>query len=221
MATKNEQDCEPDKCSAQSKAQRVKYLRNLANLCRKDVCEDSKINLNTLIGWEVGRHGGLSKLGARRLITRIEKEGVMCSEQWLLTGEGQKPTLLSQHCESNSEQQKILQELALFQSNYKYTLTFTLTDDSMKPYFEKGDCVAGVELTGTTTLNTLLDAPCIIKTENEILVRIFKPGSKRGHYHLCCSDLNASLTFPTLYDIKVISAARICWHRKIIGDSLC
>src|SRR5579862_8575903 len=73
-----------------AKAERLKRIRNLANLSREDFC-DGDINLTTLISWEIGRFGGLSRKGASSVIARVAKEGVFVTPEWLLYEVGAGP----------------------------------------------------------------------------------------------------------------------------------
>ncbi|MBI5448694.1 MAG: XRE family transcriptional regulator, partial [Gammaproteobacteria bacterium] len=58
------------------RGRRIKILRVLANLDRKAVEEKHGINFNTLKGWELGRHGGLTEKGAKKIISMCQQEGV-------------------------------------------------------------------------------------------------------------------------------------------------
>src|SRR5437868_3849341 len=79
--------------SPEAKSKRLKRIRNLANLTREQVCEEGNINIHTLIGWENGRFGGLTRAGAKRLLKRVAREGVQCTVEWLLNEIGRGPTI--------------------------------------------------------------------------------------------------------------------------------
>jgi hypothetical protein len=70
--------------SPQARGERVRRVRNMANLSRPALCDKSDFKIDTLIGWEVARHGGLTEKGAQKLIHRIAQEGVICTVEWLL-----------------------------------------------------------------------------------------------------------------------------------------
>ncbi len=63
---------------ALERGNRVKRCRNIANLTREAVCDTGALNILTLKGWELGKHGGLSEAGAQKVLARVEKEGVRC-----------------------------------------------------------------------------------------------------------------------------------------------
>src|SRR5438552_2660970 len=77
--------------SPEAKAERLKRIRNLANLSREEFCLDGEVNLATLVSWEVGRFGGLSRKGAGNVIARVAKEGVFVTPEWLLHEVGAGP----------------------------------------------------------------------------------------------------------------------------------
>src|ERR1700733_6271968 len=79
------------KSSEEARAERVKRVRNLANLSRKEMCNDGTLNINTYKGWELGRYGGLPLDGADKIVARVAKEGVICTAKWLLYGTGEPP----------------------------------------------------------------------------------------------------------------------------------
>jgi len=60
--------------SSVARAKRLRQVRNMANLSRKEMCSGSVINLSTYKGWEIGRGGGISIGGAKRVIARVKKD---------------------------------------------------------------------------------------------------------------------------------------------------
>lgn len=213
---------------AERRATRIKRVRNLANLTRKQMCENSTIKPQTLIGWEVARHGGLSKIGARKIIERIALEGVICSFEWLFDGEGQGPTLIPDYgsnkdalnCTSLhddkklSEDERIIDELRLFRKHYTDSIELQITDDTMSPRFVIGDYVAGVKLYHED-IAKLVDNICIVQLESgAILTRLLKTGNKEGYYTLICLNYETNKAEPIIYNVKLICAARVIFHRK-------
>ena len=87
--------------SPKAKGERLKRIRHLGNLSREEFCEGSEINLATLISWEVGRFGGLSSKGAKRVIARAAKEGVFCTIEWLLYEIGVGPEVRVDYKKAN------------------------------------------------------------------------------------------------------------------------
>lgn len=211
-----------NKLAAIARGERLRKIRNLANLSRKDMCEGSDINLDTLIGWEVARHGGLSAVGSRKVVERVAKEGVFCTVDWLLHGTEPLPKVIlafseKTHLHENllsDEEKKIFAELSYFKSHYHSILTLVMEDNSMLPFFEAGDRLAGVKRV-KHSFESLLNKPCIIELKDHTLFAgILKRGSKEGCYHLACTNNHTSSLEFVLENIEILSAALVTWHRK-------
>lgn len=220
---KNTQE-EQEKSAATAKAERLKRIRRLANLSREEMCSDGDINLTTLISWEVGRFGGLSKKGAIAVIKRVEREGVLCTLEWLLYGEGKSPELnfqsemqgknKSSESKLQTEEEKIMEELLTFHRVNKNAIDFTIKDNSMLPHFKPGDIVAGVKRF-KDDIAKLIGQNCIIETSDGLItVRNIQPGSAKNKYALVASNLEAKAKDLILYDKKIVSAAPIVWLRR-------
>lgn len=191
------------------RGKRLKRLRTLANLNRKIVEEKYGINLNTLKGWELGRHGGITEKGAKKILTMCESEGVTCDLNWLLYATGPAPILqerMSPH--SNKVINKIAQEILFFHQNNKNATELMITDDSMAPCFQPGDYVAGVKR-DNNAIDKLLGMHCIIECEQGTFLRTLQQSNKENFYNLigCLEKYN-------LQEVKLISAAPVTWHRK-------
>ena len=139
------------------KGERLRRLRNLANLSREEFCDDGSINFTTLISWEVGRFGGVSVKGAKRVIERVAREGVICTPEWLLYEIGVGPEVRADYTRINKitakntpalsmrdEKANIIEELMLFKKLNKQAIDFIIEDDTMLPQFQIGDYVAGI-----------------------------------------------------------------------------
>jgi hypothetical protein len=53
-----------ERSSGDARAERLKRLRNLANLSREQMCESGELNINTLKGWEIGGRASSSSIGS-------------------------------------------------------------------------------------------------------------------------------------------------------------
>ena len=93
---------------SKERAERLRRLRNFSNLTRKELCEGAGININTYIGYEVGKYGGISKKGAEKVINYIEKKGVYSTVEWLMTGCGQPPNVTTGFQSNINMNEKIL-----------------------------------------------------------------------------------------------------------------
>lgn len=210
---------------ALARANRLKRLRNLANLSRKEVCQGSTINLNTLIGWEVARHGGLTAAGARKFLNRILQEGVICSEEWLLQGNGVEPYIVpgitkineTVPPETDIQIQHVLSEIALFKKHHPSGVNMMVTDESMMPSFRKGDFVCGCIISLEDAKN-YLGIPCIILTsDGKQVLRNMTIDRMNNAFCLLADNLSAESYEPlVLYDMSPIYIAPVIWHRKLL-----
>jgi len=92
-----------------ARAERLRRIRNMANLTREQMCNLAKLNVNTYKGWEIARYGGLPIDGAEKVLNGIGCEGVICSLNWLLYGKGQGPYAIPKESLTNiSANQKSL-----------------------------------------------------------------------------------------------------------------
>lgn len=205
----------------EARAKRLRRLRNLANLSRQQMCDDD-ININTYIGWEVARFGGLSKTGAKKVIDRVAQEQVICTLDWLLHGQGMPPYLIyDRPARGESEENLIKNELALFETQYEHSVWAQIEDDGLSPIFEQGDYVAGVKLTDSQQItNHLVEQFCIIEVKtDQFVVRKLKKGSKPGSYNLVCTNVDTQVDEPIMQNTSIRSAAQVIRHYKLNNSS--
>lgn len=212
-----------------SSGDRVKRARILAGITtRKEFEKKHKISANTLQGWEQGKNP-LSKKGAHRIIDSLKKEGLICSPDWLLTGEGMPPrSYESLHSDADTmennnhtlieknlqEEEIIYQEAQYFKQHNNNAIVISITDNAMEPYFSKGDYIGGIRITNKN-ISDYVGHICIVELENNLIVpRYLQRSPSEGRYTV--SSTNPKATTPPLnfYNTKVIAIAPIVWHRK-------
>ena len=205
---------------------RLKRLRNLANLTRRDIEDKYLIKINTLKGWEVGRHGGLTEKGAIKILKILEQEGVICNLDWILYGIGKGPTVAEKfetepeeesdapiHLKE-SEEKQIIDELIFFKQNHVNSIDLIVEDDSMEPCYHTNDYVAGIkrfdkEIDKLTGLN------CIVQTvDGRMLLRNLRKGMNEGCYNLISLNTQCNIDEPVIYNIELVSAAPVIWQRR-------
>ena len=223
------------------KARRLIYLIDFSRVNRKELCQDTGIKPDTLYRWMNGRLQGIGPSGAASLLLKLRQIGVICSEDWLLYGEGIPPyralaiselteappssleNFLSDDLSLNKSpdtadlaQRDLLvfnKEIKFFQENNPHALGVFLKDNAMQPVFMAGDYVAGVR---TQQFEKLLGEFCLVQTENsgELLACRLEAGINNTFTLLC---LNPNETRPmVLLNQKLITAARIIWRRRPI-----
>lgn len=215
------------KSTPAARAERLRQVRGLANLSRQELCEQEGLNYNTLRGWELGRFGGLSEGGAKRVSLRLLEAGIVCSADWLLYEIGPPPevNLTPNHARTETvltcadatpDQEKqnklITEELQLFRTHYARSLDFLVRDESMLPQFEPGDIVAGVK---TTDFESLIGKVAIVVLkEGTILLRQVHQDPNHPHrFMLIATNIGAGASHSALSNVKIHAAARVLWHR--------
>lgn len=198
--------------SPEARGMRIKYIRaNLLNMKRKDFCEGTTIGIPTLKGWELGLGGGVSKVGAGKVVTKLEKIGIYCSVNWILHGLGQPPQAGTYAKHQSDEEKQIVDELLLFRQQ-KDAIDSMVVDDGMIPLLYPGNYVAGIISKDT---DSCIGKECIIITEhNEKLVRILKQGDLPGKYTLSCINSQSDLVEPHKKNVGIITAAPIIFIRR-------
>jgi transcriptional regulator with XRE-family HTH domain len=207
-----------DSSSPEARAARLRRIRNMANLSRYEMCENEILNINTYKGWEIARYGGLPHSAAEKVIKRLSKAGLICSKEWLLSGEGHEPYILPQSMlsqESLDTEQLIIKEITAFVSHFNDVVYFKLPDDAMLPAYQKNDYVAGIKKYDHE-IASLINTKCIVLTDSgELLVRYLKPGSKNLLYSLYHTNLETKVDKPVSYDVKLEYAATIIRHYRV------
>lgn len=204
---------------AKDRGARLKRIRNLANVSRKQLCEEASVNINTYIGYEVGRYGGITTKGAGKVLKYLQEKGVNCTIDWLMHETGSAPYVFTEKVEGLSfnnlqEESKIQEELCIFRSHYSATLDYRIIDDGMLPVYPLGSYVAGV-VSAPSKLAELINSDCIVQLDNgDILVRKLKEGRLENTYTLACINPETVVINPILYNVMIVKAARIIWHRK-------
>lgn len=212
--------------SPKAKGERLRRIRHLANLSREAFCADGEINLTTLISWEIGRFGGLSKKGAARVIARVAQEGVFCTPEWLLYEIGVGPEVRGDfkklHHQANdhddemttiSQNEIIVKELMFFRSLNKNTIDFIVNDDAMLPHYQVGDYVAGVKRYGSK-IGSLISLDCIVQlNDGRVLMRNLQAGPDSS-FNLIPTNLKTQTCDALFYSVELIAAAPVLWHRR-------
>ena len=201
----------------QARAERLRRLRNMANLSREELCNTDALNVATYKGWEIGRFGGLSSSGAKEVIKRIAKEGVVCSLDWLLHGQGCGPFIIANTSSvrnNDDDIPSILQEITVFQNNFKDGIFLEVLDDGMLPQYKPRDFVAGIKKYDTE-INSLIGDICIVQSvDNEIMIRQLLKGITKNTYTMICLNPKTTVAFPVLFNVEIKAAALIVRHYK-------
>lgn len=205
------------------KAKRLIYLIEFSRINRKDLCQDTGIKPDTLYRWMSGGLQGIGPTGAASLLAKLREFGVICSEEWLLTGEGTLPYRslpLSEPAASSPQHpdkpypENLLafdKEIKFFHENNFGAMGLFLKDNAMQPVFMRGDYVAGIR---SSQFEKLFGEFCIVQLDSgDFLACRFEGGSEKGLFTLLCLSPTESRPL-VLLNQKVTIAARIIWRRS-------
>ena len=218
------------KNSREARAKRLKRVRKLTLMSRKDFAIKYQISQGTLQNWETARFGGLTEKGARFVIESLKKENIHCTFNWLMYGAGIGPqkaiiTSVADLSEQSDSQQlpKVSNystkdaaniEMKLLEQNNPNILTLQITNNSMLPEYNAGQIVAG-HIVPNELIENILGEVCIVQTENHgLILRRVQKGSEENCFNLLADNTKIELTMPVIYNAKIIAAAPVSWIRR-------
>lgn len=203
------------------RGKRLKIIREAAELSRDKVAQISGYGGSTIQFWEEGKgENGLPIEAGKKLVEIFNSAGVICTEDWLLYNVGTPPFLankLTSHPEAPElipKDNRIIDDVKMFHQVHTTGITLLVMDDAMEPRYQKGDFLGGDKLFGKE-INQLFHQPCIIELQkNSSICRILKPSKKENRFDLICLNPMSISNNLYFYNIKIISAARVIWHRQ-------
>ena len=212
-----------------SSGERLKRARLLAGInTRREFEAKYHISANTLQGWEQNKNP-LSAKGANRVVQALKTEGLICSTEWLLHGQGMPPRpfeMLNAGVREDlhenlsivelnlQEEEAIYAETQQFKKRTPNAIVLTLADDAMEPYYSLGDHLGGSKI-ADTEIKQYIGTACIIELENNmILPRFLHKGTIEGTYTLTGSNPKTKAMTLSMQNVKILSAAPILWHRR-------
>ncbi|MEM9243095.1 MAG: hypothetical protein AAGA27_03420 [Pseudomonadota bacterium] len=218
-----------DTLAAQARADRLIRARALAGFRTPREVTDKygdkyAIKYGGWRGWEQSIGSGLSQKGAEKACKILREENVVCSADWLMHKIGPGPKLISdfnytmQQSLTNlvndelTDNQAIIDELLLFKKHHPENIDHIIKDDTMLPFYQIGDYVAGIKVDGEKAVGK----NCIVQTiDGQLMVR--KIRNKTGNtYTLECLNHNADK--PIEYNVELDGVAVIIWWRSPLGD---
>lgn len=134
---------------ALERGKRLRMARVLSGLSRQEFQDTLSVSTSTLNAWENGRIC-LTEKGAIRVSNALSKVNIVCSAGWLLDGIGESPRSMDavkinlSGLDVDSIHSNILDEIAFFSTRNKGGICVKVGDDSMLPFYAKGDFVAGI-----------------------------------------------------------------------------
>jgi transcriptional regulator with XRE-family HTH domain len=193
---------------------RIKSLRTYLGLTRKKFAEKYGFSDSTLKAIEYSV-APLKPAQLHKLIEIFLKEGLPCSEEWILTGKGE--VLLKKEqidSASSSLLDPISEEIKVFQKHCHRSLVIQLEDNSMSPFYEKLDYIAGIKITRHLKPSDYGRPYVIVLPDDTKLVRSLYPGQQKGLFNLVSLNLTDHLDHPLHTNVTLKDIYEIVWYRK-------
>ncbi|CAL7964079.1 hypothetical protein GAMM_60192 [Gammaproteobacteria bacterium] len=163
------------------------------------------------------------------MVDIFQTEGIKSSVDWIMQGIGDPPKKIlsyqitqfkeaiansTEQTPENIEQLRIKAELEFFYNNNDWeTISLTVLDDAMEPYFLQKDLVAGVKV-ANKDFDKTIGLNCIVRTKNnKILLRQIQSGNKNGLFTLLSLNLGSKQQL-ILYDMELTDVAPVIWLRR-------
>ncbi|MDR2107183.1 MAG: helix-turn-helix domain-containing protein [Holosporaceae bacterium] len=213
---------------AQLKGRRLRMARVLTGFSRQELYEKIGIATSTIDTWESGRVE-LTEKSAARVCDAFKKVGIYCTVEWLMTGSGNPPRMMTETEKSlfaieglnltrdeppirnfssglpSFPDENVRRELSFFLGVHKGAMFHVVEKDFMNFRYKKGDCVAGE----TEDLKNLNGRVIIaqLTEEKTVLCKLLRNSDNESEVFLGKGIPNAK--------IRILKGAEIIWHRMI------
>ncbi|WP_141650472.1 helix-turn-helix domain-containing protein [Legionella massiliensis] len=201
--------------------ERIKSARMQLGYSRREFAEKSNFSAATIQAWEDGKYS-IPQKSLAKYVDALFKVGLITNTEWFITGEGLAPRPANKVSADDiddaklylSKEESLLREISFFEKENENAIIMSVTDDSMLPFFEIGDYVAGKIVSGQKAHN-FVNCLCIITvTSGETYIRKLRPGSKDEHFNLISTNIDTNVNPAFLVDCKIHKIAKVTWHRK-------
>lgn len=204
---------------------RMKSARMLTGLTQEIFAAENDISLTSLKCWEMGRAVPRQE-GLMSYLNAIKKHGIDVSFDWVFYGSGPGPTYiegtqLSQRTRESSDY--LEQQIRLFQNEMRSKglnpIVITVSDETMRPRYARGDVVGGYYVALDKLLST--NVPTKIHESHWLLGT--DDGEIRLGFLVVADDSNeVYYRENSLAPIKKFTSSlvgQICWHHSNIACS--
>lgn len=199
--------------SSMPTTERFRYARNLTGLSRCELSEKHSISAHTVQSWEYGKTNP-TKRSAKNFCSALMAEGVLCTEEWLLYGQGEGPQMLtSQRYSPQANNWAVLMEIEAFKNLNPQGMVVLVRDDALEPYYLQGSYVGGIDR-GASHIERAINQICIVETSSgDTLVRKVLRGQTPNKFTLACvNPLTSEIS--VVQDVVLTKIAEVVWYRK-------
>ena len=206
----------------QTAGARLRAIREAIPLTRQEFCDRHGFSLSTLRALESSALGVTPK-HAYKFVKAFEKEKIICTEEWLLEGEGIFPTESAPEGINHKvispkdfykPKDAIEKEIEFFRKNNPNSLVIQVTDNAMLPLYRTKDYVGGMKVNLPIDKHHYGNPYLVILQDNTQLIRILYPGPQEDLFNLCCLPLADLKKTPFLVNVSIKEIYQIVWHRK-------
>lgn len=198
--------------SPQARAERLKRVRRMAGYSRDEFAKAAGVHPSSVSFWENVTHKGLSEAGARKAVAAVAKAGVICTSHWLMRGTGTPPYITGfspATAPASDSSLPILQsyfdEIEIFKSKPQ-AVVLEVPDNSMEPFFTKGDTVGGF----WQTIKQIALSPVtiyIVEYNQRLVLKKISTAAKKGFYQLSAICLSPQAVTP--FEITDVSLEKV------------
>ena len=204
-----------------SQGEKIKYLRRLCGLSRKDFFDKYQISESTLRSWELN----ISPISDRlmeKFLEALSQEGLSISAAWIRSSTQELPNsnvfeLGIKNNELNLHEKTVEDEAQFFLRSGPGRLISRVKNTFNKPFFQKSDLVGG-ECCPLERDDLILDNFCLVQLSKALEWEIFlvKPSPHKNAFTLLCAQsYDNPIDCRILYDITIDKIAPIIWHRRL------
>lgn len=197
---------------AEERGKRLRMLRVLSGLSRQQFQTQLNVSISTLNIWENGKIC-LTKKGALRVINAVKEVGIICSEDWLMFGNGLAPYNSNNKSYNNlyTSDSSLPTEVEFFLKNNPNAIFTKIDDEFMLPIYHIGDIVAGIP---SEDINNAIGFVSIIRTNDFSIVRRIEKIEKDNLYLAAFNKNTANDNFVSISINNIKSIAKILLHRS-------
>lgn len=207
----------------ETQGQRIRFLRGMSSLTRREFSEKYGLKESTFRSWEMDL-AVISETSIQKLMNVLRKEGIFCTPDWIRTGIGNPPYIFRNKIFGSKDEDEISNqntldiEIKYFLNSYSNSLIYFVQDDCNLPIYKPGDVVGGIKITFPEKIKDYEGQPCIVpdpENKNNYNLRMIKPSKDKDKVSLTClrSDTD-TVACKILYDVTLDFYVPIIWHRR-------
>lgn len=191
---------------------RIRSLRGFTSLSRRAFCEKYVFSEATFKSWETGLTS-IRETSLKNLIQAFQKEGIICSKDWIRKGIGTSPYKLSEASQEPSQERGLLEEVDFFLQNNQNVVVCQMEDESMVPFYALNDYVGGFKINTKDLSQNSFNAIITLASGDKSVKRVTYDASSQTYIFSSANPLYQNTTVIREAQ-KIMEIAEIVWHRR-------